>query len=92
MKDGTSMIQVSEEPLKYLDLYSRSERRDQTALARLSTGHLKTLRYFHRAKKFPDCTKCGNEKVTPQHLTTCVNLLREDLLNSEETDLCLAGI
>ncbi|GIY40061.1 RNase H domain-containing protein [Caerostris extrusa] len=55
-------------------------RRDQTALARLPTGYLKIFRFFHGATKFPVCTKCSNEEAIPQHLTTCVNMVREDLL------------
>ncbi|GIX86325.1 RNase H domain-containing protein [Caerostris darwini] len=61
-------------------LVTRHDRKEQAGSVRLSTGHLKTLRFFHGAKKFPVCTKYSNEETTPQHLIICVNLVCEDLL------------
>ncbi|GBO22668.1 hypothetical protein AVEN_193645-1 [Araneus ventricosus] len=55
-------------------------RKDQTALARLSSGHLKTLKFFRGDKKFNICTKCNMIEATPQHLLDCVALVYDDLL------------
>ncbi|GBN27977.1 hypothetical protein AVEN_89765-1, partial [Araneus ventricosus] len=55
-------------------------REDQTALARLSPGHLKNLRFSRVDKKFNICTKCNMIEATPQHLLDCVVLVYDDLL------------
>ncbi|GBO20783.1 hypothetical protein AVEN_216930-1 [Araneus ventricosus] len=55
-------------------------RNDQTALARLSSGHLKTLRFSSGDKKFNICTKCNMIEATPKHLLDCVALVYDDLL------------
>ncbi|GBM03675.1 hypothetical protein AVEN_134905-1 [Araneus ventricosus] len=55
-------------------------RKDQTALARLSSGHSKTLRFSRGDKKFNICTKCNMIEATPQHLLDCVALVYDDLL------------
>ncbi|GBN38963.1 hypothetical protein AVEN_160022-1 [Araneus ventricosus] len=61
-------------------LRPRGNRKDQTALARLSSGHLKTLRFSRGDKKFNICTKCNMIEATPQHLLDCVDLVYDDLL------------
>ncbi|GBM89396.1 hypothetical protein AVEN_192694-1, partial [Araneus ventricosus] len=55
-------------------------RKNQTALARLSSGHLKTLRLSRGDKKFNICTRCNMIEATPQHLLECVALVYDDLL------------
>ncbi|GBM68378.1 hypothetical protein AVEN_198825-1 [Araneus ventricosus] len=55
-------------------------RKDQTALARLTSGRLKTLRFSRGDKKFDICTKCNMIEATPQHLLDCVALVYDDLL------------
>ncbi|GBM95493.1 hypothetical protein AVEN_95949-1 [Araneus ventricosus] len=55
-------------------------RGDQTALTRLSSGHLKPLRFSRGDKKFNICSKCNMIQATPQHLLDCVALLYDDLL------------
>ncbi|GBN06786.1 hypothetical protein AVEN_214893-1 [Araneus ventricosus] len=55
-------------------------RKDQTALARLSSGHLKTLRFSRDDKESNICTKCNMIEATPQHLLDCVALAYDDLL------------
>ncbi|GBM78742.1 hypothetical protein AVEN_129802-1 [Araneus ventricosus] len=55
-------------------------RKDQTTLARLSSGHLKTLRFSLGDKKFKICTKHNMIEATPQHLLDCVALVYNDLL------------
>ncbi|GBM43492.1 hypothetical protein AVEN_149689-1, partial [Araneus ventricosus] len=54
-------------------------RKDQTALAHLSSGHLETLGFSGGDKKFNICTKCNMIEVTPQHLLDCVALVYDDL-------------
>ncbi|GBM35832.1 hypothetical protein AVEN_43518-1 [Araneus ventricosus] len=58
----------------------KGDRKDQTALARLSSSHLKTLRFTRGDKKFNICTKCNMIEVTPQHLFDWVALVYDDLL------------
>ncbi|GBN72409.1 hypothetical protein AVEN_209156-1 [Araneus ventricosus] len=58
----------------------KGARKDQTALARLSSGHLKTLRFSRGDKKFNICTKCNMIEATPQHLLNCVALVYDGLL------------
>ncbi|GBL99821.1 hypothetical protein AVEN_162831-1 [Araneus ventricosus] len=55
-------------------------RKDQTALVRLTSGHLKTLRFSRGDKKFNICTKCSMIEAIPQHLLDCVVLVYDDLL------------
>ncbi|GBM70858.1 hypothetical protein AVEN_126767-1 [Araneus ventricosus] len=62
------------------DIRFKADRKDQTALARLSSGHLKTLRFSPADKKFSICTKCNMIEATPQHLLDCVALVYDDLL------------
>ncbi|GBM10535.1 hypothetical protein AVEN_109328-1 [Araneus ventricosus] len=61
-------------------IHFKGDRKDQTALARLSSGHLKTLRFSRGDKKFDICTKCNMIEATPQHLLDCVALVYDDLL------------
>ncbi|GBN05306.1 hypothetical protein AVEN_71917-1 [Araneus ventricosus] len=58
----------------------KGDRKDQTALARLSSGHLKTLRFSRGDRKFNIYTKCNMIETTPQHLLDCVALVYDDLL------------
>ncbi|GBN50464.1 hypothetical protein AVEN_191529-1 [Araneus ventricosus] len=61
-------------------IHFKGDRKDQTALARLTSGHLKTLRFSRGDKKFNICTKCNMIEATPQHLLDCVALVHGDLL------------
>ncbi|GBN20582.1 hypothetical protein AVEN_111538-1 [Araneus ventricosus] len=54
------------------------------ALARLNSGHLKTLRFSLGDKKFSICTKCNMIEATPQHLLDCVALVYDDLLKRRD--------
>ncbi|GBO14177.1 hypothetical protein AVEN_151300-1 [Araneus ventricosus] len=61
--------------------------KDQTDLARLASGPLKTLRFSSGDKKFNICTKCNMIEATsfdhnnfPQRLLDCVALVYVDLL------------
>ncbi|GBO00920.1 hypothetical protein AVEN_226180-1 [Araneus ventricosus] len=61
-------------------IHFKGDRKDQTTLASLTSGHLKTLRFSRGDKKFNICTKCSMIKATPQHLLDCVALVYDDLL------------
>ncbi|GBN54510.1 hypothetical protein AVEN_160906-1, partial [Araneus ventricosus] len=63
-----------------LSIRFKGVRKDQTALGRLSSGHLKTLRFSRGDKKFHICTKCNMIEASPQHLLDCVALVYDDLL------------
>ncbi|GBN75109.1 hypothetical protein AVEN_114329-1 [Araneus ventricosus] len=65
-------------------IHFKGERKDRTYLARLSSGHLKTLRFFRVDKKFNICTKCNMTEATPQHLLDCVALVYDDLLKRSD--------
>ncbi|GBO02911.1 hypothetical protein AVEN_269327-1 [Araneus ventricosus] len=58
----------------------KGERKDQTALARLSSGHLRTLIFSRGDKKFDICTKCNMTEAAPQHLLDCVASVYDGLL------------
>ncbi|GBM61087.1 hypothetical protein AVEN_242900-1 [Araneus ventricosus] len=60
-------------------IHFKGDRKDQISLARLSSGHLKTLRFSRGDKKFNICTKCKMIEATPQHLLDCVALVYDDL-------------
>ncbi|GBN25024.1 hypothetical protein AVEN_183067-1 [Araneus ventricosus] len=60
-------------------IHFKGDRKDQTALARLSYGHLNTLRFSRGDKKFNICTKCNMIEATPYHLLDCVALMYDDL-------------
>ncbi|GBL80361.1 hypothetical protein AVEN_92271-1 [Araneus ventricosus] len=61
-------------------IHFEGDRKHQTALARVTSGHLKTLKFSHGDKKFSICTKCNMIEATPQHLLDCVALVYDDLL------------
>ncbi|GBL89376.1 hypothetical protein AVEN_225892-1 [Araneus ventricosus] len=61
-------------------IHFKGDRKGQTSLARLTSGHLKTLRFSRGDKKFNICTKCNMIETTPQHLLDCVALVYDDLL------------
>ncbi|GBN01135.1 hypothetical protein AVEN_189198-1 [Araneus ventricosus] len=50
------------------------------SLARLTSGHLKTLRFSRGDKEFNICTKCNMIEATPQHLPDCIALVRPDFV------------
>ncbi|GBO14453.1 hypothetical protein AVEN_255566-1 [Araneus ventricosus] len=56
-------------------IHFKGDRKDQIALARLSSGHLKILRFSRGNKKFNNCTKCNMIEATPQHLFDCITLV-----------------
>ncbi|GBN44795.1 hypothetical protein AVEN_253177-1 [Araneus ventricosus] len=60
-------------------IHFKGDRKDQTALTRLTSGHLKTIR-ISRGEKFNICTKCSTIETTPQHLPDRVALVYDDLL------------
>ncbi|GBM26698.1 hypothetical protein AVEN_124990-1 [Araneus ventricosus] len=61
-------------------IHFKGDRKDQTALHCLSSGHLKPLRFSRGDKKFNICTKCNMIETAPQHLLDCVALVYDDLL------------
>ncbi|GBN38863.1 hypothetical protein AVEN_210584-1 [Araneus ventricosus] len=63
-----------------IGVHFKGDRKDQTALVRLTSGHLKTLRFSRGDKKFNICTKRNMIEVTTQHLLDCVALVYDDLL------------
>ncbi|GBL78066.1 hypothetical protein AVEN_179081-1 [Araneus ventricosus] len=60
-------------------IHFKGDRKDLTALTRLTSGHLKTLRFSRGDKKFNIFTKCNMIEATPQHLLDCVALVYDDL-------------
>ncbi|GBN13736.1 hypothetical protein AVEN_226958-1 [Araneus ventricosus] len=68
----------------YDTIHFKGYRKDQTALARLTSGHLKFLRFSRRDKKLSICIKCNTIEATPQHLLDCVALVYDDLLKRSD--------
>ncbi|GBO25883.1 hypothetical protein AVEN_242108-1 [Araneus ventricosus] len=74
------ILSESRSVAQYLHTRRDGDRKDQTALARLSSGHIKTLRFSCGDKKFNICTMCKMIEATPQHLHRCaVPLVYDDL-------------
>ncbi|GBM19850.1 hypothetical protein AVEN_174157-1 [Araneus ventricosus] len=71
-------------------IHFKGDRKGQTALACLSSGHLKTLRFSRGDQKFNICTKCNMIEATSQHLLDYVALVYDDLL--KRPDLVLEVI
>ncbi|GBM02834.1 hypothetical protein AVEN_52014-1 [Araneus ventricosus] len=71
-------------------IHFKRDRKDQAGLARLTSGHLKPLRFSRGDKKFNICTKCNMIEATPQHLLDCVALVYYDLL--KRPDFVLEGM
>ncbi|GBM44458.1 hypothetical protein AVEN_184674-1 [Araneus ventricosus] len=65
----------------------RGDRKDQTSLARLASGHLKTLRFSRGDKKFNICAKCNMIEAIPQHLLDPGALVYDDLLKQPDFEL-----
>ncbi|GBL80379.1 hypothetical protein AVEN_92286-1 [Araneus ventricosus] len=61
-------------------VHFKGDRKDQTALTRLTSGHLKSLRFSRGDEKFSICTKCNMIEATPQHLLDRDALVQDDLL------------
>ncbi|GBM93375.1 hypothetical protein AVEN_164089-1 [Araneus ventricosus] len=61
-------------------IHFKGDMKDQTALARLTSGHLKNPRFSRGDKKFNICTKCNMFEASLQHLLDCVALVYDDLL------------
>ncbi|GBN15978.1 hypothetical protein AVEN_21234-1 [Araneus ventricosus] len=61
-------------------IHFKEDSKVQTALARLTSGHLKTHRFSCGDKKFNICRKCNMIEATPQHLLDCAALVYDDLL------------
>ncbi|GBM22786.1 hypothetical protein AVEN_196141-1 [Araneus ventricosus] len=72
----------SESPI--VTIHFEGDRKDQTALAPLSSGQLKTLRFSRGDKKFNIFTKRNMIKAAPQHLLDCVALVYDDLLKRSD--------
>ncbi|GBL94616.1 hypothetical protein AVEN_83944-1 [Araneus ventricosus] len=68
-------------------IHFKGDRKDQTSLALLTSGHLKTLSFSRGDKKFNICTKCNMIEATPQHLLDCVALVYDDLLKRPDFGL-----
>ncbi|GBM69006.1 hypothetical protein AVEN_201247-1 [Araneus ventricosus] len=61
-------------------IHFKGDRKDQSTLGSLTSGHLKILNFSHGDKKFNICTKCNVIEATPQHLLDCVALVYDDLV------------
>ncbi|GBM63152.1 hypothetical protein AVEN_266804-1 [Araneus ventricosus] len=61
-------------------IHFKEDRKDKTALFRLTSGHLKTLRFSRGVQKFNICSKCNMIEANLQYLFDCVALVYDDLL------------
>nr|XP_042913188.1 uncharacterized protein LOC122273183 [Parasteatoda tepidariorum] len=60
----------------------RCNRKVQTALTRLISGHLKSLSFEGSIKIYPNCPRCHNMQASPQHILDCLGLDKRDILNN----------
>ncbi|XP_071041949.1 uncharacterized protein [Parasteatoda tepidariorum] len=60
----------------------RCNRKDQTALTRLISGHLKSLSFEGSIKIYPNCPRCHNMQASPQHILDCLGLDKRDILKN----------
>ena len=54
-------------------------KRDQTALTRFLSGHLRTMKYSEGTKRYETCPKCLLEQASPAHILSCLGLSTQDL-------------
>lgn len=57
-------------------------RRQQTALTRFLSGHLKGLIIHQQVKCFPECPWCRKEQASPPHILKCLNFTMIDILTN----------
>ncbi|GFX89708.1 RNase H domain-containing protein [Trichonephila clavipes] len=57
-----------------------SSRQDPTALTRFFSGHLISLTFVDGIKNFEICTKCSSAQTSPGHISSCLGLTRQDLV------------
>ena len=54
-------------------------RQDQTAISRLSSGHLRPVKMEKGEKSFPTCSNRKSNQATPEHILSCINCTRLEL-------------
>ncbi|GFY68813.1 uncharacterized protein TNIN_288331 [Trichonephila inaurata madagascariensis] len=54
-------------------------RKDQTAVSRLLSGHLKGMTFESGRKVFQTCSKCHLLPASPDHILDCLGLALEDV-------------
>ncbi|GFV18077.1 uncharacterized protein TNCV_168811 [Trichonephila clavipes] len=57
-------------------------RKDQTAVSRLLSGHLKGMAFESGRKVFQTCSKCHLLPASPEHILDCLGLALEDVHES----------
>ncbi|UYV79281.1 hypothetical protein LAZ67_17001901 [Cordylochernes scorpioides] len=68
-------------PMKELEELQKMNRNQQTALARLRSGQIKTLKFKNEQKTFNNCLKCISSEIYPEHILSCSELTIEDLFS-----------
>ncbi|UYV69602.1 CNOT6L [Cordylochernes scorpioides] len=60
---------------------------ESQALARLRSGHIKTLKFQNGQKTFNNCLKCNSAETSPEHILSCSELTIEDLFSRPITTI-----
>lgn len=55
-------------------------RQYQTAFSRYLSGHTRGITFQQGQKKFPDCPWCYINMASPEHILTCLNFKRDEVL------------
>ncbi|GBM91878.1 hypothetical protein AVEN_270168-1 [Araneus ventricosus] len=64
----------------------------QTTLTRFLSGHIRSLTFSNKSKRFEICPKCTAEQATPDHILTCLELSKQDLVtNGPDIALLIFG-
>lgn len=58
------------------------DRKTNTCLSRLASGHLKCLTFSQGIKSFPTCPKCHQHQASAEHILSCLGLLLEEIYTS----------
>src|SRR5579859_6078111 len=54
-------------------------REEQTALSRMKSGHLRSMRFINGTKHFPQCSHCNGGEASPAHILQCIGLQPDSL-------------
>ncbi|GBM05586.1 hypothetical protein AVEN_94845-1 [Araneus ventricosus] len=57
-------------------------RRDQTTLTSILSGHIRSLTFSDNSKCFEICSKCTVKQATPDHILACLRLSKQDLVSN----------
>ncbi|GFY23067.1 transposable element Tcb2 transposase [Trichonephila clavipes] len=60
----------------------KGDRKHQTVITRLISGHTRGLKFVHGQKTFPECLKCNVHQASSEHLLCCIGLEKNFILEN----------